>query len=708
MAENTWTRRLSAAGALVVVTLAVSLAAVRPAAAEVDRIEILERVPFAGGKSFGNVGPYERLRGRLYFTVEANAPENQPIVDIKLAPRDAQGRVHFTTDFILLKPADPARANGRILYDVNNRGDLTALRAFNDGRATNLPTTAEDAGTGFLMEQGYAVLASGWSWDVTLGDNRLRADLPVATDGGKPIYGRVEGEVTVVEPANTASHVGILSVGYEPAKPDDPDAVLTVRDSAFGTRTPIARNRWFFGERAPGSDHVIYDPSVITLDGGFKPGSIYTVSYVARGPRVEGLGLAGIRDALTFLRHERADHYGTSNPLGENGADLPKTVLAYGASQSARVLQTMVFYGLLADGRGRVAFDGALMKAPGGGKGGFNYRFGQASRHFSPDVELDYPSDWFPFSTAPQTDPVTSETRSVLDHDTLSGMPKLFYVNTATEYWTRSASLTHTTADASADLAPDRRARIYTIAGAQHRIATPAAGANLAHCLDPLDERPILRSLLLHLDAWVTLKQEPPVSSYPTLADGTLGKLSQYIDAFPKIPGVRTPSRLLEPPRLDLGPRFVSDGIADVVPPKVGKTYPTLVPLPDKDGLDKGGIRLPEITAPLGTYVGWNLYNAATGTPDRLARFDGSFVPFARNENDRLAAGDPRLSIAERYASRDAYRQAYAAATLALAEQGLILGSDVNTMVERAGAFYDRLMARDTRNESCGYLFAKK
>src|SRR5579883_725161 len=109
MAENAWARRLLAAGALAIATLAVSLAAARPAAAELDRIEILERVPFAGGKSFGNVGPYERLRGRLYFTVEANAPENQPIVDIKLAPRDAQGRVHFTTDFILLKPVDPAR-----------------------------------------------------------------------------------------------------------------------------------------------------------------------------------------------------------------------------------------------------------------------------------------------------------------------------------------------------------------------------------------------------------------------------------------------------------------------------------------------------------------------------------------------------------------------------------------------------------------------
>ena len=143
-----------------------------------------------------------------------------------------------------------------------------------------------------------------------------------------------------------------------------------------------------------------------------------------------------------------------------------------------------------------------------------------------------------------------------------------------------------------------------------------------------------------------------------------------------------------------------------IVPPKIGKTYTALVPLPDKDGLDKGGVRLPDLAAPLGTYTGWNLLNAATGTPDRLARFDGSFVPFARDENERLAANDPRPSIAERYATRDAYRQAYAGAALDLAEKGLILGSEVDQMVEKAGAFYDRLMARKPTPESCGYLFA--
>ena len=190
----------------------------------------------------------------------------------------------------------------------------------------------------------------------------------------------------------------------------------------------------------------------------------------------------------------------------------------------------------------------------------------------------------------------------------------------------------------------------------------------------------------------------------PTLADGTLGRFNQYLEKFPKVPGLRSPTRVAEPPRLDFGARFAAEGIAEIVPPRIGKTYAVLVPLSDADGLDQGGIRLPEISVPLGTYTGWNLQNAATGAPERLARTEGSFLPFENDENERLAAGDPRASIKERYPTRDAYTKAYAAATLALAENELILGSDVNPMIERAGAFYDRVMARTPADESCTYL----
>ena len=672
-----------------------------PAFAEVDRIEILERTVLADGKQFGGVGPYERLRGRLYYAIDAFAPENQAIADIRLAPRDAQGRVTFAADFILLKPLEAARGNGRLLYDVANRGDMTLLGRFNDAAPVNLPLSAADAGNGFLMEQGYAILSTGWSWEVPLGAGRLRADLPIATAAGDAIYGRVSGEIVVNQPTASAAHAAPGAIGYEPLRPDDANDILTVRDSALGPRILIARNRWHWGYDAGG--RAVFDPAMITLDGGFKPGPIYALTYSARGPRVAGLGLAAIRDALLFFRHDRADRSGASNPLVAGGGELPRAALAYGNAQGARALQSMLYYGLVVDGRGRRAFDGALVAAAGAGRGACNIRFAQSGRHFGPDTELDFPTDRFPFTAAAQIDPVTKEAGGVLDR-TGSAAPKVFYINTAGEYWSRAASLTHTTPDGSADAPSDNRVRLYMIAGGAQASASIGERGALAHCRDPLDTRPLLRAMLLHLDGWVTLRKEPPPSTIPAVANGSLGRLNQYLDKFPKVPELRGPTKLFEPPRLDFGARLATEGIADIVPPRAGRSFTALVPLPDADGLDTGGISLPEISVPLGTYTGWNMQNAATGAPERLARYDGSFLPFERDENERLAGGDPRLSIKERYPTRDAYTKAYAAATLALAEKKLILGSDINPMIERAGAFYDRIMARAPSDESCGYL----
>ncbi|MDX2144466.1 MAG: alpha/beta hydrolase domain-containing protein [Rhodospirillaceae bacterium] len=681
--------------------LAISLGVA--ARAEVDRIEVLERVPFADGKAFGAVGPYERIRGRLGFAVNPDAPENQGIVDLKLAPRDTQGRVTFSADVMILKPLDPTRANGRLLYEVNNRGGVGLLGPFNEARGSNLPTSGEHAGNGFLMEQGYTLLWSGWTWDVPPGDGRLRADLPTAGDGGRVITGLVNGEVAVTEATESARHIGMMSVGYPPAEPNDPRATLTVRSSALGARTAIPREQWRFGRKQ--GDAFFYDPAWITLNGGFKPGLIYALTYTAREPRVVGLGLAAMRDAVAFFRYNRADRVGAPNPLLEPTGDLPKYALAFGHSQSGRLLNAMIHGGFVADGRGRPIFDGIYVNVGGAGKGSFNYRFAQSSRHFSPDIELDYPTDWFPFSTTQQTDPVTKETASLLDRAKAMGpVPKIFIVNTAAEYWARAASLVHTAVDASADVAPHDSARVYFIAGGQHNPARGGDRGIFAVCRNPLDYRPLMRALLLQLDAWASVKREPEPSAYPRLGDNSLGSPSQYAEAFPKLSAVRLPVRLLEPPRLDFGPRFIADGIAEIAPPKVGPTYTTRVPMPDGDGLDRGGLRMPELQAPLGTYTGWNLQNAATGAPERLGRWDGSFFPLARNENERLAAGDPRRSIAERYASREAYIEAYAAATLAMAEKELILAMDVNPMIERAGAFYDRIMARAPDDESCGYI----
>src|SRR5262245_26438109 len=80
--------------------------------AAVASIEVLDRQPVAGGAAFGAAGSYEKIRGRALFSVDPNAPANKSIADLALAPRDAQGAVQFSAEFLLLRPTDPARANG--------------------------------------------------------------------------------------------------------------------------------------------------------------------------------------------------------------------------------------------------------------------------------------------------------------------------------------------------------------------------------------------------------------------------------------------------------------------------------------------------------------------------------------------------------------------------------------------------------------------
>jgi len=136
------------------------------ASADVEHIEITSRSVFADGRTFGEVGAYEKIRGRLFYAVEPENAANEPIVDLELAPRGSDGKIRFQGDFILLKPVDLERGNRCLLYDVNNRGNLYMLRHFNDAVGSNNPSSAEHAGNGFLMEQGYSLLWSAWNWDV--------------------------------------------------------------------------------------------------------------------------------------------------------------------------------------------------------------------------------------------------------------------------------------------------------------------------------------------------------------------------------------------------------------------------------------------------------------------------------------------------------------------------------------------------------------
>jgi hypothetical protein len=675
------------------VTLA-GLAVATQSRAAVTSVEVTERTPFAGGATFGDKGAYEKIRGVAHFALDPEAARNASIVDLKRAPRDAKGRVVFSSEFVMLRPTGHAPTT--LIYDVNNRGGIGILGQVN-GRSPgrNDPTTLADAGDGFLMRHGFTLLWSAWTWDVAPaapGARMLVMRPPVAHGpGGQAITGPVENEIIVDQPTEVVAYAGMHGLTYEPATPDDPDALLTERDRPDSPRTPVPRSRWRFApSEQPGG------PGRVQLEGGFQPGRIYELSYVAKDPYVEGAGLAGIRDLLAYLR----DH-----PF--EGAPPPRRELIFGISQSGRVIGRMLHDGLDVDETGRLAFQGAYLEVPGGGgSAGFNSRFAQPTRHPSLLQEHDYPSDAFPFTSRATRDPVTGRTASTLDHarDASGRAPRIMIANTSTEFWNRDGSLVATTPDGGADVAPAPEVRLYAFMGAQHYVGRSTTRAPYVNCVSTSDHYLPMRALLLALDRWTGGEASPPPSAYPHVSDGTLVTVAAYHAAFPKGVGLTPPADNLHEPRLDFGPGFQETGVADQVPPHHGPSYGSRVPAPDADGNDRGGVRLVELQAPLGTHTGWNERAPETGFPWATARFDGSFQPFARTEDERRAAGDPRPSLQARYATRAAYEARVRAAAASSVATGLLLPEDVDRAVRENLGLYDRILARDPADVSCRYL----
>ncbi len=652
-------------------------------------MEVTSRSTFAGGREFGEVGAYEKIRGRLFYAVDPGDPANQPVVDLALAPRGADGRVRFSGDFLLLKPVDLRRGNRRLLYDVNNRGNLYMLRHLNDAVGSNDPSLPEHAGNGFLMERGYALLWTAWNWDVRSGDDRLQIELPIATENGTPIRQRIVAEIVNSSGRRALSSMP-LAWGNSRCYPtldagDNSGAILTVRDAPLAGRSPIPNAEWSFSRDDDGI--LVPDPTSIHVEGGLAPGRIYELVYETQNPRVVGLGLAAVRDAISFFRFDGADRLGSTNPLAtrdEAGAWKPAVdhAFIFGVSQSGRFITHMLWQGFHVDEANRMVFDGARIHVPGGGKGGFNHRFAQTTHHPS-DLEGNLmPADHPPFNYLPDGAPPENDVLATAKR--LGHLPKILITNNTLEYWTRSASLVHTDPTGTHDAAFHPDVRYYMTNGVPHGGAWSRSRTITEHERNPLDIHPLHRALLVSLDGWVSEGVEPPSSRYPRIETGELILAAVHRSRFPALPGLRHPGRNLQPPRVDYGPDFWTKGIFSVVPPEPGPPYPTRVPAFDEDGNGVGGIRLPELEAPLGTYQGWNPRRAEFGAPEYLMRFDGSFWAFPVTEAEGKEAGDPRPSIAARYASKDDYLARVESATRALLEERLLLPKDAERYEEQA------------------------
>jgi hypothetical protein len=566
------------------------------ASAKVVRIEIQSHAFLAGGAVIPSVGPYEVIMGRLHHAVAPDHVANSRIVDLQHAPRDQNGMVTFTSDFCLLKPVDLAKGSHRLIYDVNNRGNKLILGHHNDTWG-NVPLQ----GNGFLMRHGYSILWSGWNWDVVEGGGRMQIDLPIAAIGGGPIEQFIAAEIVSSFPRERTKSQPLAWGGsrcYPVVDPsDNSDATLTVRDGPRGERYEIPPNRWRFARAVNGQP--VTDPVSLYLEDGFDPGRIYELVYKATNPRVVGLGLAAVRDAISFFRFETEDAEGTQNPLvtvDDSGQLQPDTQKAYiyGSSQSGRFITHMIWQGFHVDEAGRLVFDGARIHVAGGGKGGFNHRFAQTTHHPS-HLEGNYmPADHPPFNYLPETHPGSGKGNDVLAvAKELGKIPSIMITLGELEYWTRSASLLHTNLDGTEDSPLHSKVRLYVVAGAPHGCGYSRPRGPYENSRNTIDWRPVSRATLLAMDRWVSDGVEPPPSRYPRIDRGELISPAEHRDRFPTIPGLRHLGRNLQPPVVDYGPHFWTEGIISVIPPKMGGVYTTLVPAFDEDGNGVGGIRLP-------------------------------------------------------------------------------------------------------------------
>ncbi len=611
-----------------------------PAAARLVRLDIVSQEPFAGGASFGSAGPYVRVEAVAHGELDPKDPANAGIALLDQAPRNARGAVEYDTDVFILRPAEPSRGNGALLYDVTNRGNKFLMSWINDAPeppsgAVNDPRSLLDAGNAFTFRRGDTMVWSGWQPEASRANNGMVIRVPVATQNGLPIVARIRHEFI----AGTRGPEAVPRIGlpYPVATMDT--ARLTVRSRSSDAPTPLRPDE--FGWVDSRTIQLLPFGTLPT------PRRIYELTYEATRPTVDGIGFAATRDLVSHLRTEPGI----------------RRTLAIGVSLSGRFLRHFLDLGMNRDEAGHRVFDGVLPHISGAGKVFANQPFAMPGRTATRHEDRFYPEVWPPFGYGPGP--------GLLHGD--GSDPLVIESNTSTEYWQKGASLVHTDT-AGTDVALPPGVRMMLVAGTQHggHFGVTGAPGFCANPRNPNSAGPALRAMLSNLDAWVAAGTPPPDSMVPRRGDET-GVPASAI-RMPAVPGVTWAP----------GDNPIGRPVDWTDPPAAPvQTYPTVVPAVDADGNEVAGLRLPYLAVPLGTYTGTNVYK---DFPSELCDRDGTFIPFARTRADRERTGDPRPSLEERYGSREVYVTKVKEAGDALVAARLLLAEDAIRYVEAAAA----------------------
>ena len=641
---------------LVATVLGVVLMMPERAPAHVAKFEVLSlEAPAFDGRRFGSTGVYEKIVARATIAVDATDRHNSSIVDLDLAPKGASQEVSAVADVVILRPLDPAKGNGRILYDAVDRGRRLGLALINDAAAPELPGNADDPGDGFLMRAGYTIIWSGWEGDLAPATGVLTLRAPMA-----PQYTGPSREEWVFDDSRNPAAARLT---YPTADLNAADATLTVRERERDPRQspPELSFRYLSA-----SEIEIWRPA------GFDSGAIYELIYTAKNSKVLGLGFAATRDVVSFLRYSDGDAVTGPNPLRGDGAPPAAEVYALGISEGGRFLRDFLYQGFNEDEAGRVVFDGLLPFAAGAHKTYVNFRFAQPGRVARQHEDHLYQGDQFPFTYPVLDDPLTRQRDGILGRCLAAGnCPKIIHVDTSTEMM-QSRGFLVTTSPRGQAIALPENVRAYLLAGISH-FPPETEPAICQAPANQLDAGPPLRALLVMLDRWVSDGTVPPESRYPSLGDRTLVGSDPAVVGYPRLPHLAYAGVVNT-----VAMKSYGEGV-----PTEERAYPMLIAAVDRDGIDLAGVRLPPVAAPLGTYLGWNLRKSGHAEGE-LCGTAGSFIPFAATRAARLRSGDPRRSLAERYPTHAGYVAAVRRAATELTEQGFLLKEDAERYVAAA------------------------
>jgi hypothetical protein len=657
------------------IAIAVALAlSAQLAEARITRVEFdpaRSQSPTFGGLSFGDVGQYEKLRGTAWGELDPNDPRNKVITDIQSAPRNGAGMVEYSMDVFVLKPRNLGQGNRRVLLDFNNRGEMR-LGRLNQTALTNDPTTAAHAGDGFVMRQGYAIVGNGWDFGATDFVD-MKISVPTLAGITGPSY-----EYIVFDNATSSS----FALTFPAATLDKSQAKLTVRPRLDDTPTTLGDSDWEYN-----SDGT----AIRLLPAGtrFRQSYVYEFTYTAKDPVVSGIGLAATRDWITFLRNGTAAE---GNPL----AGHVEHTFSYSISQPSRTLNDFQNLGFNEGEDGRRVLDGILSHTGGGSGDQINYRFGQTGRTERNRQNHLYPEGVFPFAHQVMTDHLSGKTAGRSERCMATDTcPVRFEVNSANEYWVKAGSLLHTDTHGN-DLKDPEHVRYYLVSGTSHGVGNITSRSTCQQFTNAVSPYRLHRALLVALDEWVSDGSKPPKSEVPRHDSRAFavprpgfqtGEVPQAELGWPNIPGVTYNGLITTRYFLDFGSELDSKGLISNYPPSLeGRpAYPIFVSKVDEDGNEIAGVRLPEVAAPVATTTGWALRRAGF-SENEGCEANGQHIPFKRTRAEREAAGDPRLSLEERYDSHKGYVNVVAARAKALQARRLLLAEDVQHYIDEAEA----------------------